>query len=36
MTIPLVACMLPVIVTAIVLPAIIDVMRTLFPLMSGH
>jgi len=36
MTIPLVACILPVIVTALLLPAIIDVMRTLMPALMGH
>ena len=37
MTIPLVACILPVIVTALLLPAIIDVTRTMMPaLMGGH
>ena len=36
MTIPLVACILPVIVTALLLPAIIDVMRTLMPALTGH
>jgi len=37
MTIPLVACILPVIVTALLLPAMIDVVRTLMPaLMGGH
>ena len=35
MTIPLVACILPVIVTALLLPAIIDVMRTLLPALTG-
>ncbi|MET0547353.1 MAG: type II secretion system F family protein [Caulobacterales bacterium] len=35
MTIPLVACMLPVIVTALLLPAIIDVIRTLAPALEG-
>lgn len=36
MTIPLVACILPVIVTALLLPPIIDVMRTLIPALSGR
>lgn len=36
MTIPLVACILPVIVTALMLPAMIDVMRTLMPALTGH
>jgi tight adherence protein C len=37
MTIPLVACILPVICTALLLPAIIDVARTMMPaLMGGH
>jgi len=36
MTIPLVACILPVIITALLLPPILDVMRTLAPAMSGH
>jgi len=38
MTIPLVACILPVIITALLLPAIIDVMRTLVPALThmGH
>lgn len=36
MTIPLVACILPVIITALLLPPIIDVMRTLAPALSGH
>lgn len=35
MTIPLVVCILPVIITALMLPAIIDVMRTLQPLLKG-
>jgi tight adherence protein C len=35
MTIPLVACILPVIVTALLLPALIDVMRTLMPALTG-
>ncbi len=34
MTIPLVACILPVIVTALMLPAIIDVTRTLMPALT--
>lgn len=36
MTLPLVACILPVIVTALLLPPIIDMVRTLFPALSGH
>lgn len=36
MTIPLVACILPVIVTALMLPPIIDVMRTMLPALKGH
>ena len=38
MTVPLVACILPVIITALLLPAIIDVMRTLVPALThaGH
>jgi tight adherence protein C len=36
MTIPLVACILPVIVTALLLPAIIDVVRTLMPALMGR
>lgn len=36
LTIPLVACILPVIVTALLLPAIIDVMRTLMPALAAH
>jgi tight adherence protein C len=35
MTIPLVVCILPVIVTALMLPAAIDVIRTLAPLLRG-
>jgi len=35
LTIPLVACILPVIVTSLMLPAIIDVIRKLLPAMSG-
>ena len=35
MTVPLVACILPVIITALLLPAIIDVIRTLIPALSG-
>jgi tight adherence protein C len=34
MTLPLVCCILPVIVTALLLPAIIDVMRTLMPALT--
>jgi tight adherence protein C len=36
LTVPLVGCILPVIVTALMLPAIIDVIRKLVPAMSGH
>jgi tight adherence protein C len=36
MTVPLVACILPVIVTAALLPAMIDVVRTLLPALAGH
>jgi tight adherence protein C len=36
MTIPLVACILPVIVTALLLPPIIDVIRVLMPALKGH
>ena len=36
MTGPLVACMLPVIIAALLLPAIIDVVRTLLPAMQGQ
>jgi len=36
MTIPLVACILPVIVTALLLPPIIDLIRVLFPALLGH
>lgn len=35
MTVPLVACILPVIVTALMLPGIIDVIRELIPAMQG-
>jgi tight adherence protein C len=35
LTVPLVACILPVIVTALMLPAIIDVVRSLLPALSG-
>jgi tight adherence protein C len=35
MTIPLVACILPVIVTALLLPAVIDVIRTVAPALHG-
>jgi tight adherence protein C len=35
MTVPLVACILPVIVTALMLPAIIDVIRVLIPALTG-
>ena len=36
MTIPLVTCILPVIVTALLLPPIIDLIRTVFPTLHGH
>ena len=36
MTIPLVACFLPVIVTAVLLPAILDMVRTVGPALNGH
>jgi tight adherence protein C len=36
MTIPLVACILPVIVTAALLPAMIDVVRVVLPTLAGH
>jgi tight adherence protein C len=36
MTLPLVACILPVIVTALMLPVIIDAMRTILPALAGH
>ena len=36
MTIPLVACILPVIVTALMLPPIIDVIRTMLPALKGQ
>lgn len=36
MTIPLVACILPVIVTALLLPGMIDVVRQMVPAMSGQ
>jgi tight adherence protein C len=36
MTVPLVACILPVIVTALLLPPIIDMIRTLFPALGAH
>jgi tight adherence protein C len=36
MTIPLVACILPVIVTALMLPPVIDVIRTMVPALKGH
>jgi tight adherence protein C len=35
MTVPLVACILPVIVTALLLPAMIDVSRNVMPLLTG-
>ena len=36
MTVPLILCILPVIVTAALLPAMIDVVRVVLPAMSGH
>jgi tight adherence protein C len=36
MTIPLVGCILPVIVTALLLPPIIDVIRVMVPALRGH
>jgi tight adherence protein C len=36
MTIPLVACILPVIVTALMLPAVIDMVRNLMPALAGQ
>lgn len=36
MTIPLVACILPVIVTALLLPPVIDVIRTMLPALRGQ
>lgn len=36
MTIPLVACILPVIITALLLPAMIDVSQTLMPALTGR
>jgi tight adherence protein C len=36
MTIPLTTCILPVIIVALLLPPIIDVMRTLAPALAGH
>jgi tight adherence protein C len=36
MTVPLVLCILPVIVTALLLPAIIDVIRILSPALTHH
>ncbi|HWE48058.1 MAG TPA: type II secretion system F family protein [Caulobacteraceae bacterium] len=36
MTIPLVVCFLPVIVTAVLLPAVIDLIRTVGPALNGH
>jgi len=35
MTVPLVACILPVIITALLLPSIIDVVRDIIPAMTG-
>jgi tight adherence protein C len=36
MTIPLVVCILPVIVTAVMLPVIIDLVRTIVPALTAH
>ena len=36
LTVPLVVCILPVIVTALLLPPILDVSRTLLPVFNGH
>jgi len=36
MTVPLVACILPVIIVALLLPPILDVARTLAPALGGH
>jgi tight adherence protein C len=36
MTVPLVICILPVIITAVMLPVIIDVVRTVIPALTGH
>jgi tight adherence protein C len=36
LTVPLVACILPVIIVSLLLPPVIDVMRTLMPILSGH
>jgi tight adherence protein C len=36
MTVPLVACILPVIVTSALLPAMIDVVRVVLPTLAGH
>lgn len=36
MTVPLVACILPVIVAAVMLPVIIDVVRVIIPALVGH
>jgi tight adherence protein C len=36
MTVPLVACILPVVVTALLLPPILDVLRTIGPALAGH
>ena len=36
LTIPLVSCILPVIIVALMLPAMIDVVRVLMPALKGH
>lgn len=36
LTVPLVGCILPVIVTAALLPALFDVARTILPGLAGH
>jgi tight adherence protein C len=36
MTVPLIACILPVIITALLLPPVIDVIRTVLPALAGN
>jgi tight adherence protein C len=36
MTVPLVACVLPVVIAALLLPPILDVLRNVLPAMAGH
>jgi tight adherence protein C len=36
LTVPLVACILPVIIVSLLLPPVIDVMRTVGPILTGH